>query len=150
MRIHWVRSGAAVVLTLGAAFVGCANVTGYGACNGSYLGPSVKLLYPLPGATGVPDDAGVLVYGTAQNYLPATSVPIALRAGTASPIATVPTPVPNPYPSPAATGLNSVYAVALPTLDGGTTYKVLATVSSGNCYGPGTLVQEPIGSFTTQ
>jgi hypothetical protein len=137
-------------VTLGAALAGCSGATGYGACNVSYLTPAVRLLYPLPNAQNVPDAAGVVLYASAPNYLPATAVPILLRAGSATPFPTVPTAVPSPYPSPAATTSASLYAVAVPSLAPATTYHVLAEVSAGNCYGSGSKVQQDLGSFTTR
>jgi hypothetical protein len=117
--------------------------------------PIVQLLYPIPGSTNVPTEAGVLVYegtyaGTALAHSTSpASVPIELVSGSAAPIDAQPTAVPQPIPSPAATprpyNVGSAYAVALETLSPNTTYQVLATQTG--CFGQ--LVRTNIGIFTT-
>jgi hypothetical protein len=153
-----------LALALPAIALGCAVEESHGGAapggDCTYDYPAVELLYPIPGATGVPPNIGVLVYqgtyqGTplAQSTSPA-NVPIALGVTAPPSIGTPPTSVPSPFPSPAATPYGpsggSAYAVALPTLSPNTTYQVFATQNVGGCIEPGQTVQSHIGSFTTQ
>ena len=148
----------ATLLFLGALVLGCSGnqrFTGVGYCDHIDYTPAVQLLYPIPGATGVPVNIGVLVYRGTPLGTPTSpaSVPISLGVGPSPSITTEPTSVPSPLPSPAATPdqpNGSVYAVALATLSPNTTYQVFATQNVGGCVKPGQTVVTNIGTFATQ
>ena len=110
--------------------------------------PLPQLLYPIPGSTGVPDNADILVVagvGPASGTLyvsPGSGVPIQAQALGG---------VPSPGPSPAATtpAGETAQAAVIPNLASGQTYTVKFT-----SVGPSPCIQGQysgnIGSFTTQ
>ncbi len=110
-------------------------------------------LYPVVNATGVPDNTSVIVY---EQYFGSTQLPIAIAAGTQSPIPLQPTSVPSPEPTPfsqPAMGA-TLYAAALPSLAPATNYNVYGyeygfAGSHGLCSFPAGYASV-IGSFTTQ
>ncbi len=106
------------------------------------------MVFPVPGASRVPDDVTDLIsVGGSQPS-------ITLQAGSAEALTTTPTVVPSPLPSPIATpypGTIVYDAVALPVLTANTTYAVYARVLlKESCTGTQSPRQELIGSFTTQ
>ena len=108
--------------------------------------PQVQQLYPIPGASDVPDAIGVLVYGSTQ------TVPLILSSGVES-VPTQPIGVPSPLPSPAATPRfpdEGVYGVRLPVLKPQTTYSAIATVTFVSGCSPTRTCPEQIGTFTTR
>lgn len=117
-------------------------------CNMTAI-PSVQILYPEPGATNIPDNAAALVYSSSEAF------PIVIAATSTSRTVAKPTPVPSPLPSPAATprpGVQqSLFAVAMPTLNPATTYSVVAidTVTPSECV-PSGQIDIPMGSFSTR
>jgi hypothetical protein len=112
-----------------------------------------EALYPMVDATGVPDTASVIVY---EQFFGGTQMPIAIEAGTQSPVALQPTSVPNPEPTPYAqpTMGASVFAATLPSLSPQTNYNVIGYQAAfvggtGLCSSPAGY-GGVIGSFTTQ
>jgi len=114
---------------------------------GAYAIPAPPdLLYPMPGATGVPDGNFTLVVGY-------STTPPALQLVTGS--GGIPAfssnawgPPPSPMPSPAATPRSSsemLYGLAVPALAAHTTYTAQVTFGSPPCQST-----ESAGSFTTQ
>ena len=114
---------------------------------GAYAIPAPPdLLYPIPGATGVPDGNFTLVVGY-------STTPPALQLVTGS--GGIPTlssnawgPAPSPLPSPAATPRSSsetLYGLSVPGLAAHTTYTAQVTFGSPPCQST-----ETAGSFTTQ
>lgn len=104
--------------------------------------PLVLDVFPIPGATSVPDNVGVVIYASSQ------TVPITLVSGTTK-IATQPTAVPSPLPSPAATqgpGFTE-YAVSVPPLATATTYGIVASLTQDCAVGP---VEQTIATFSTK
>lgn len=107
--------------------------------------PPPTMLYPMNGATNVPDGNFTLVYafiyGTSVSLVPATAT---------LPVAVVRTAVPSPLPSPAATPEpgHAPVAFAVPPLQSHMTYKVysLFTPLDTSC----TPASGLVGSFTTQ
>jgi hypothetical protein len=142
--------GAAIV-----ALASCAkNDVGY--CTAAILYPQLQLVYPAPGATDIPDDQGIVVYGGFTSGA-SISVPITLQAGSSAPLTTFETSVPSPVPTPTASpfpNLNSqsqaLYAVHLPTLASKTSYHVLAQIHYAVCGGGPQPFQADLGSFTTR
>ena len=102
-----------------------------------------KMLYPAPGATGVPAGNFPLVlsfrYGT-ETSLQSSGAPAVANLQ--------PAPLPSPLPSPAATPgpFASPVAYAVPSLQSAAAYAVIASFSPGPC-APG---QVTIGNFTTR
>ena len=87
-------------------------------------------LYPLPGATNVPDGVGILIY---QGYQSSANT-VSLVDGVLSTVATSPTAVPLPLPTGAASPSRSggtTYAVTFPLLRSGATYTVNYTLPTG-------------------
>jgi hypothetical protein len=128
---------------------GCSQSTsGFVACPYS---PEVALLptmmlYPIPGATNVPDDVGIVIYA---GYSGAGTISLA-KNGAAPRVRAVPTPVPNPLPVPIASPVDGdvpTFAAAFPSLDPASTYTVtFNSGQSGACANPKT----NLGSFSTQ
>lgn len=107
--------------------------------------PPPAMLYPMNGATNVPDGNFTLVYafiyGKSVSLVPATAT---------LPVSVVPTAVPSPLPSPAATPEpgHVPVAFAVPSLQSHTTYSVysLFTPLDMSC----TPASGLVGSFTTE
>jgi hypothetical protein len=145
MKLNVLRKGvapsvfaAAIALTT----AGCAN-SGFGCPAFVPVPQPVQLLYPLANASGVPANAGVILYAASP------PVPITLSQGATS-IATQPANLPSPLPSPMATpepGLQ-VFAASVGPLSAHTTYAVIATAAMDGCLGI-THVPVTIGTFTT-
>jgi hypothetical protein len=127
------KSSAALALALPLA-------VGLAACSGGSSSPSGRvcplptgatpqLLYPVPGATQVPDAVGILIY---QGYTEST---VTLVNGILAPVATTPTSVPTTLPSPIATPSNpngtTTYAVSFPTLAAASLYSTLYALPAG-------------------
>lgn len=143
------RTATFCVLALASArLAGCSNSDGY-ACPQWVAPPNAQLLYPEPGATGVPHSFGILVFAGGVGESPA---PIGLGVGTLPDISTSPTALPSPLPSPAATPMNygapllQIFAVTVPALEAGRTYNVFAPAASG-CRGN---FEQAVGSFSTR
>ena len=134
-----------------AVFAACSGNGPAVSCNpGPLLAPPV-LLYPIPGATGVPDSPGYLVVanvGPASGSLYLYPQPQGTSPGIA---AQALGPVPSPAPSPAASApANSTpLAAIIVSLPAGTKYNVQFTADQ-----PSSCVQAQssgsIGVFTTQ
>jgi hypothetical protein len=127
-------------LTLG-ALTGCdAGSSGSpnNTCNGSAI-PTMALVYPAPGATGVPDGNFTLVIGSSFGIVGTIGI-----AGNNLAAASVPSPLPSPYATPQPQATVSAYAV--PPLAGGKTYTVVDSIAAGTpC-----AAQQTVGQFTTQ
>jgi hypothetical protein len=131
------------------AFAGC-DTLGNG-CNTNCCGTNPRplqpappqLLYPIPGATGVPTAAGSLVFsGT-----PAPGLTAELLGG-ATPVALFIAPPPSPRATPSAGATSAPPAVAAyPALAAGTTYTVVFNVTPPVVCG---ISQYDDGSFTTK
>jgi hypothetical protein len=113
------------------------------------------LVYPAPGATGVPDNIAELVI--ALTPPPGVSPGLLLRAAGQSgatgltQIVAPPSPLPSPL-GPYPQGL-PLHGVVLPTLSPATTYTVLyqSLQTFGGCPPPpAQIVQTSMGSFTTK
>jgi hypothetical protein len=109
--------------------------------------PALQLLYPIPGATGVPTAAGSLVFAGAPDasltvLLSASGTTLTLGAPVAAP-----SPLPSPLatPTPIASGLSSA---PYPSLAPATTYRVSYELTGTT--GPCAHVLVSPGSFTTQ
>ena len=102
------------------------------------------LVYPAPGATGIPDAVrSVIVSG------PVGQVTLTPPSGAAI-VSTTPTAVPSPIPSPNATPANTpVTAFAVPSLAPNTTYTVVAVDTSVTLPCAEALPQT-LGTFATQ
>ena len=132
-----------------AVLAACGGNGPAGTCNPGPLLAAPVLLYPIPGATGVPDSPGYLVVA---NVGPASgSLYLIPPSGGSGIAAQALAPVPSPAPSPAASApANSTsLAASIPTLTGGTAYTVKFTANQ-----PSSCVQAQnsgsIGVFTTQ
>jgi hypothetical protein len=113
---------------------------------------AMRMIYPEYNATGVPDNASVIVYAPTYNL--SSPIPLALGIGNASPVALQPTAVPSPGPTPseAPTAGAIEYAAALPALRPATNYTIYAILTYNtyaNCAGTST-GPWVISSFTTQ
>jgi hypothetical protein len=107
--------------------------------------PPATLLYPINGATNVPDGNFSMVMSFQYGF-----VSLAPANG-GTPVSVSPTAVPSPLPSPSATpepGFTP-YAVSVTALQSGTTYTVLSSFPN-DVDVPCTPVTVKIGSFTTQ
>ena|ERR1700722_13869779 len=119
------------------------------------LGPlALRLVYPDYNATGVPDDASVIVYSPTGAYNGSSPIPLALGIGSAPPVELQPTAVPSPGPTPseAPSAGATEYAAALPPLEPATNYTIYAILAEktyGNCGGT-PKVPSVISAFTTQ
>jgi hypothetical protein len=109
------------------------------------------VLYPIPGATGVPTAAGSIVV---SGGLPSTAVvELAAAAGSTTDLGKL-GPPPSPLPSPEATPQYNpspqppppLFGVAYPQLASATTY----TISYRDTASPCPLPIEGGGTFTTQ
>jgi hypothetical protein len=115
---------------------------------------ALRLIYPEYNATGVPDNASVIVYSPTGAYNGTSPIPLALGIGNASPVALEPTAVPSPGPTPSEepTAGATEYAAALPELQPATNYTIYAILTEktyANC--PGTSTgPSVISAFTTQ
>lgn len=137
-------------LVLGAAITalgsGCAQHSGVLCPQYEAIVPTAQQLYPVPGASAVPDTFGVLVYASTQ------AVPISLSTGSTS-VPTQPVAVPSPLPSPIATPIipeSRAYAVAVPPLAAHTTYGAIALEGLVTGCSPPKATSERIATFTTQ
>jgi hypothetical protein len=108
--------------------------------------PVLNLIYPMPGATGVPTDIGVLVYAGSENEA------VDLEVGSTPFFSDGATIVPSPLPSPAATAGpgEQLYAVKIGALAANTKYTALWTGELPTCGGAVEAETFPFGSFTTQ
>ena len=150
MRLDEERAGAAFALAAALLAAGCSQSTsGFIACPYS---PEVALLptmllYPIPGATSVPDDIGIVIYA---GYDGAGTITLAKTAAGPK-VHAVATAVPSPLPSPIASPVDGdvpTFAAAFPPLDPASTYAV--TFNSG---GPSGACENPktnLGTFSTQ
>jgi len=98
-------------IVLSGSIVGCSATNGVGdyPCPQNVMeGP--QLLYPIPGATGVPDGAGIFVFG---GYSPQTLIVLSSPGSetrTFGPlIAPAPTPLPSPIATPFSSGVEVTY-----------------------------------------
>ncbi len=130
-------------VTLAACSGGSSTPSGMN-CLGSQanLPPAPQLLYPVPGASGVPDAVGILIYegyGTSPNT-------ITLFNGGQAPVATTPTTLPSTLPTPIASPSQpgTTYAVSFPVLTTNAIYQAQYALPAG-C-NPKTA---SFGSFTT-
>lgn len=104
------------------------------------------LLYPMPGATGVPDGNFTLVAG--YSIRPPAVQLVTASGGIPAFSSNAWGPPPSPMPSPAATPRSSsevLYGLAVPVLAARTTYNVDVTFGTPPCQ-----TTESAGSFTTQ
>ncbi len=104
------------------------------------------LLYPMPGATGVPDGNFTLVVG--YSVKPPAMQLVTAGAGIPGLSSNAWGPPPSPMPSPAATPRSSsevLYGLAVPALAAHTTYDAQVTFGAPPCH-----ATESAGSFTTQ
>ncbi len=106
------------------------------------------LIYPISGATGVPDGNFTLVIASFNSATPPPAVLVPASGGT-SVTSGPPGPAPSPIPTPAATPQpgQTTYGLAIGALAPGTTYNVTFTFGPivPGCTGP-----ETSGQFTTQ
>jgi hypothetical protein len=138
------RRGVAIAAL--ASGIGCSGspLPGTAICHEPLI-PAEELLYPIPGATGVPTAAGSLVFG---GGLP--GVPVVLSANGAQTklgnMVAAPSPLPSPMASaPAGFVLSSA---PYPALDSATKYTVSIILDFGGAACPATVLTA--GSFTTQ
>ena len=104
------------------------------------------LLYPIPGATGVPDGHFTLVVG--YSFTPPPMQIVTAIGGMPALSSNAWGPPPSPMPSPAATPRSSsevLYSLAVPALAAHTTYNAQVTFGTPPCQ-----AMESAGSFTTQ
>jgi hypothetical protein len=126
------------------------------ACAGSNNGPPdcgapsgpVELVYPLPGATGVPDTFPGVIFAS-TNGLPSTYEAILQEAGATLQVPQLkvkpaPSPLPTPYLQPYFQ--NPVFQVSGPTivLAAGTKYRIYLNDANSDCN------PSFFGSFTSQ
>jgi len=109
--------------------------------------PAVQLLYPVPNASGVSTNPGVLIYASSQ------TIPVTLRGGGLN-VGTSATSVPHPLPQPIAPLLPGQrrFAVAHSVLATQTTYAVVVTLPEvESCGNGGTtrMVETTIAQFKT-
>jgi hypothetical protein len=117
--------------------------------------PSLFLVYPMPGATGVPDDIGIVVVagvaGTSQDSVTLSSAGGSVPVGA---FTAAPSPLPTPHVTPGAQfGPGVAYsAVPVPTLSPATTYTVKNAYPDWADNPPSctTTVTQTLGTFTTQ
>lgn len=131
------------------AFIaGCSGTSGGGyACPAlALVGP--RLLYPIPGATGIPDGAGIFVFdgstlSSAAVVLTASGLPTQALGNLKAP---VPTPIPSPIATPFS-GADKLTYVSHGSLTANTTFQIsFVNQANGSCI-------VPIGgsyNFTTQ
>jgi len=128
------------------------------ACSGTTIscpagGPAVielSLAYPIPNATNVPVNLGVVILsGAFRGIVDVRSPvgPVALGSPTSAP-----SPLPTPYATPLERGNVPYFAVPVPTLSPATTYTVsYVQIGPANdppsCVAPATV---NAGSFTTR
>jgi hypothetical protein len=107
-----------------------------------------NMIYPSPGATGVPDNLGAIDFaGDAE-----IDTPISLSAGATSITLEALQPVPSPAPTPTPQNGYSEWSAAIPapSLSASTTYTVKTTYTvTGTDCSPSTQTRT-YGSFTTQ
>jgi hypothetical protein len=121
--------------------------------------PGPQLLYPIPGATGVPTAAGYLVFATADSPLdfnaslvPATGADVPVAALGPPPVP-LPTPIATPFPIAKPGEPAIVYGASHPALAASTTYQVrfpALTESTPGCALPIAVPLDYAGSFTTR
>jgi hypothetical protein len=134
-------AGLAVFVVAGAA--ACGGGTTLPRCPPLALPiPAFYMVYPSPGATGVPDSLSDIVFAGS----PVGSVTL---AGGTQTIALTLEPAPTPTPTPQGGLPQSIAALSM-RLSGRTTYTVLETYNVGgsNCSAPTGIFS--VGSFTTQ
>jgi len=108
------------------------------------LGP--QMLYPIPGATGVPTAAGMIVVaGSLQANDVVELTPAGGMTLDLGPLGPAPSPLPSPAATPAQAGA-SPSAVSYPALQSATTYTVSYRDTSKHC----PLAIGGGGSFETQ
>jgi hypothetical protein len=123
--------------------------------------PELILLYPAPGATGVPDAIGSLVLsGNGEDYYGPTTIALTTMStgGGVTVVAQgTPGPAPSPLPSPLATpselGADAPNSgLPVPTLSPATTYSVSRTYEDFSEKPPTcrTHVTQILGTFATQ
>lgn len=107
-----------------------------------------QLVYPLNGATNVPDGNFTLVLST-TNIAPQGAVSLAIDNAIVL-LNVAPTAIPSPLPSPAASAPpGSAYAI--PALNAATTYQVIDSIPQTGCFTtPPPIYPGVIGSFTTR
>jgi hypothetical protein len=111
------------------------------------------MVYPVPGATNVPDSLSTLVFAGQPLSGPSGSPSIELSVGdtqlaTISAFGAAPSPLPSPAVSPLPAG--PYESISIPSLSPHTTYSVTYQYTfpgSGECAGT---VNMPMGNFTTQ
>ena len=143
-RMNWIGRHGIAVAALASA-IGCSGspTPGKVICHEPLL-PVEQLLYPIPGATGVPTAAGSLVFGGA---LPGGSVVLSAN-GVQTKLGNMvaaPSPLPSPMASPQAGWVLS--SAPYPALASATTYTVLVVLEFGPAC-PVTVTTK--GEFTTQ
>jgi len=143
---HGTPKLAALVLVVAAAAAGCGASNNLPICPVPIQPIGLSMLYPSPGATGVPDNlSGIYLKGNGA----AGSTDLSLASGAqSSPLGALETPPPSsPTPSPL---MGEWYAAITAPLAAATTYSVMQTntISGSDCT-PRTEV-ESLGSFTTQ
>jgi hypothetical protein len=137
-----------VVALAAAALSACGDSGGSTPCGTLANLPAPQLLYPIPGAVGVPDSPlYIVVSGVGPAY-----GSIYLKPPTGSNIyANALGPVPSPAPSPAASAPagSTLLAAPIPSLAAGTAYGVYFNANGASPCVQGQ-VSGSIGSFTTQ
>jgi hypothetical protein len=132
-----------------ASAIGCSGsdpAPGTGICSEPAI-PSEQLLYPIPGATGVPTAAGSVVFA---GSLDAASRVVLTAGGVEKQLGTLvvpPSPLPSPMATPAIAG-SPLSSAPYPALASATTYTVSITFDFGSAACPAPVLTE--GSFTTQ
>jgi hypothetical protein len=145
MQRQFIFAGALIAAAAGIA--ACNDATGIAPCSVTTL-PAPQLLYPKPGAVGVPDNAQLLVI---DNVGPNGGNLVILQPGgltiAAGPLGVAPSPLPSPAASPASTAVPQ--SAAIPNLNPATAYSVLFYAAPAtNCTDP--QASGTIGSFVTQ
>jgi hypothetical protein len=138
-----------VVALVGVLVTACSDASTSVTCTQQPTLAPPQLLYPIPGAVNVPDNAQILVVGNvgpasgSLNVIPPSGTAIA-----ALPLGAVPSPAPSPAVSPGPT--SNPQAAVIPTLAAATTYSVQFQANSVvGCSAQGQS-SGIIGSFTTQ
>ena len=108
--------------------------------------PAATLLYPIDGATNVPDGNFTMVMSFDYGFVSLATANGGTPVSMSGPVA-----VPSPFPSPSATAEPGFtpYALSIPVLQSHTTYTV-SSAFPNDVDVPCTPTTVKIGSFTTQ
>jgi hypothetical protein len=135
--------GVLAILVLCAGMAGCSGTGNFGggyACPALAMAPP-QLLYPIPGASEVPDAAGIFVFGANPSSPTAKTAVVLSGPGSATTtLGPLLTPVPTPLPSPTASpswSTEEVTYVSHAALAANTTFSVsFKDTETGPCVIP--------------